>query len=179
MTPPDRPTITPELVERFRAYPLRDAGWGSLHVVLEDGNVETVFVEGAISWAEEHGDAEGAALARILLSMSRSQRGRIGRFADMPWFTTLDTWELAGRTAHVVDTSELSPYLDPRRLLGQEVWLDRRRVVVVGVETPALRWRGNTAAFEKASLLVVPRRRFDREAFRATIGRVPPALRGA
>ncbi len=75
----NRPTITPELVERFAAYRHREPMWGSLHVVLEDDNLESV--DFCITWAESHGDSEGANLARILARMSKSQRGRIGRRA--------------------------------------------------------------------------------------------------
>lgn len=83
MTPPDRPHITPELVERFAAYyEATQHGWGALHIVLSDGNVRDRDVDFCIEFAEERGDVEGAALGRILFGMSRTQRFRIGHLAS-------------------------------------------------------------------------------------------------
>lgn len=78
----DRPTITPEMVERFAAYYVLNPAWGSLHIVLDDWNIEHGHVEWCIGYAERSGDDEGAALARILLSLTKSQRGRVGRKAE-------------------------------------------------------------------------------------------------
>lgn len=75
----DRPSITPEMVERFAAYFDTDPTWGSLHIVLADDNVEDHFVDFCIEYARKAGDVEGEALAHILRSLSRSQRGRIDR----------------------------------------------------------------------------------------------------
>lgn len=74
-----KPTI-PEVAERFRAYLRKpgNSGWGSLHVVLEDDNVEDSSVEFCIAHAEERGDSEGAELGRILLRMSKTQRLKMG-----------------------------------------------------------------------------------------------------
>lgn len=79
---PDKPTI-PEVIERFRAYRKKpgNAAWGSLHLVLDDGNTEDYFVRRSISWAEECGDLEGAELARLLLLMSRTQRSKLARIS--------------------------------------------------------------------------------------------------
>lgn len=74
----EKPTI-PEVIDRFAAYHRREPAWGSLHVVLDDGNVADEFVRGCIEHAEGMGDAEGAELARILLSMSKTQRARLPR----------------------------------------------------------------------------------------------------
>lgn len=81
---PVRPTITPELVERFAAYyeAPGNGAWGSLHIILDDGNVEDHNADFCVKHAAETGDGEGFELARILRSMSRSQRGRIGRRAE-------------------------------------------------------------------------------------------------
>lgn len=79
-----KPSITPELLARFRAYYLKHPTWGSLHVVLDDDNLHDAHVAYCLDWAEGIGDEEGAALARILLPMSRSQRGRIARRACRP-----------------------------------------------------------------------------------------------
>lgn len=71
-----KPTI-PEVLPRFVAYHACNPVWGSLHIVLEDGNCDDSSVRFCLEEAEKRGDAEGAELARILLRMSRSQRGRL------------------------------------------------------------------------------------------------------
>lgn len=75
MTAADKPAI-PDVLDRFVAYFHADGNsvWGSLHCVLDDGNVSNSDVEHAIVWATERGDLEGEALGRILLKMSRTQR---------------------------------------------------------------------------------------------------------
>ena len=75
-----RPTI-PEVIERFRAYHNERLAWGSLHVVLDDTNLSDDSVRGCIEYAQRTGDVEGEALARILLTMSKTQRAQIGRRA--------------------------------------------------------------------------------------------------
>jgi len=82
VTPPDRPSITSEVVVRFAAYREQHPAWGSLHVVLDDGNAETKFVQECADDADARGDVEGAALARILLTLTESQRLRVGRRAE-------------------------------------------------------------------------------------------------
>ena len=67
----DKPTI-PAVAPLVRTYkesgPAADRTvGGSLHVVLEDGNVEDHSVEGCIPWAEERKDEMGVLLARVLL----------------------------------------------------------------------------------------------------------------
>lgn len=73
MTAP-RLTI-PDVVDRFKAY--HDNGheaWGSLHIVLEDGNIEDHHIRSCRDYALAAGDAEGAALAELLLQLSKTQR---------------------------------------------------------------------------------------------------------
>lgn len=74
-----KPTI-PDVRDRFAAYRSKPGNtvWGSLHVVLEDGNVKDDNVLFCIEWAEERGDTEGAELARVLLTMSKTQRLKLG-----------------------------------------------------------------------------------------------------
>lgn len=72
-----KPTI-PEVIDRFRAYYKLNPAWGSLHVVLDDGNIDDATVRWCRDWAIEHSDPEGAALAEILLRMSKTQRSKIG-----------------------------------------------------------------------------------------------------
>jgi len=76
----DKPKI-PDVIERFRAYYQKpgNGAWGSLHIVLDDGNTQDDNVRFCIQAAEERGDTEGAELARLLLRMSRTQRGKIAR----------------------------------------------------------------------------------------------------
>lgn len=74
----DKPTI-PEVAERFTEYLREHPAWGSLHIVLDDHNTEDGCVEFCIEFANEHGDAEGAELATILLRMSQTQRGKLSR----------------------------------------------------------------------------------------------------
>lgn len=75
-----KPTI-PDVLEAFVAYHALNPAWGSLHCVLDDGNVGDKNVEAAIAWAEEKGDEEGARLGRILLSMSATQRRKLPHMA--------------------------------------------------------------------------------------------------
>ncbi len=78
-----RPTI-PDVLPRFRAYlALRgNEAWGSLHIVLEDGNVSDDSVRACIAYAAERGDAEGEALGKVLLMMSKTQRLKMGGAAS-------------------------------------------------------------------------------------------------
>lgn len=81
MTAPSAKITVPEVVDRFREYYLSNPAWGSLHIVLEDDNVLDHHVEWCIEYAEKEGDVEGMELAKILLTMSKSQRLKISRLA--------------------------------------------------------------------------------------------------
>ena len=72
----DKPTI-PDVIKRFAAYRAQHPTWGSLHIVLEDHNLSDSSVSYCLAWAKGQGDTEGAALADLLLRMSRSQRWRL------------------------------------------------------------------------------------------------------
>jgi hypothetical protein len=74
---PNVPTVAP-LASAYRAKRGNGAG-GSLHIVLDDGNLETSSVLFCLNWAMDRGDRDGAALALILLAMSPTQRGRVRR----------------------------------------------------------------------------------------------------
>lgn len=65
------------LLERFAAYHKRHPAWGALHVILDDGNIRDIFVKLCRDDALKTGDVEGAALADILLTMSKSQRWKL------------------------------------------------------------------------------------------------------
>lgn len=79
MTLEGKPTV-PDVLERFVAY-RREHGpeWDSLHIVLADDNMDDSDVAFCIDWAKKEGDREGAALAEILLRMSKTQRKKIQR----------------------------------------------------------------------------------------------------
>lgn len=67
----------PEVIDRFKAYYLDNPTWGSLHIVLDDYNLEDKWVDFCIEYAEKENDHEGLQLAVILRKMSKSQRARI------------------------------------------------------------------------------------------------------
>ncbi|MGK3981344.1 hypothetical protein WMF38_57635 [Sorangium sp. So ce118] len=69
---PTVPDVLP-LVRAYYAKPGNGAG-GSLHVVLDDGNVDDDSLRLCEERAEERGDRDGAALAKALLRMSKTQR---------------------------------------------------------------------------------------------------------
>lgn len=82
----DRPTV-PEVLPSVRAYCAKpgNAVGGSLHIVLEDNNVDDSDVEFCRQWAVERGDIEGVALAETLLRMSKTQRLKLaGSWYDVP-----------------------------------------------------------------------------------------------
>ncbi len=73
MDTPQKPTI-PQVVAAFAAYRTANPTWGALHIVLDDGNVRNDDVTFCVRSAEERGDADGARLGRLLLTMSKTQR---------------------------------------------------------------------------------------------------------
>ncbi|MNB58588.1 hypothetical protein D3C87_598700 [compost metagenome] len=81
MTAPSATITVPEVIERFAAYHMDYPVWGSLHIVLEDFNVDNHHVEWCIEYAIKEGDKEGEELGKILLQMSKSQRLKIAHKA--------------------------------------------------------------------------------------------------
>lgn len=75
-----KPTI-PEVVDRFRQYYDKNPTWGSLHIVLDDGNVHDDHVQFCVDYARIENDNEGLELALILLQMSKTQRIKLGLVA--------------------------------------------------------------------------------------------------
>jgi hypothetical protein len=75
---PDKPTV-PEVMPLVRAYYAKEenGAGGSLHIVLDDGNVEDSSVEFCIEEAEKRGDKDGVELGKILLRMSKTQRNKL------------------------------------------------------------------------------------------------------
>lgn len=76
-----KPTIL-EVLDKFVAYYRRHPAWGSLHVVLGDGNIDDGSVEFCRTWAAEHDDQDGVELCDLLMRMSKTQRGKIGNTVD-------------------------------------------------------------------------------------------------
>lgn len=64
------------LVRRYYALPGNSAG-GSLHVVLEDCNVDDRSIDVCNWWAVRHKDHAGQALALVLRRMSKTQRRKL------------------------------------------------------------------------------------------------------
>lgn len=79
----DKPTI-PEVLPMLKAYITKEGNsvGGSLHIVLDDGNIEDSNVEFCIKSASERGDAEGAELGFLLLTMSKTQRKKL---SELVW----------------------------------------------------------------------------------------------
>ncbi len=75
-----KPSI-PEVIHLFKAYKEKPGNsvWGSLHIVLEDGNIKNDHIVFCKEWARDLGDKDGENLCDILLLMSKSQRTRIGK----------------------------------------------------------------------------------------------------
>lgn len=69
---PECPEVLP-LVREYYAQHGNGSG-GSLHVVLDDHNVEDCFVDMAVGHALTMGDIDGMALAAVLRMMSKTQR---------------------------------------------------------------------------------------------------------
>lgn len=79
MTAPRNKPIPDDVLVRFAAYARQHLTWGSLHIVLDDGNVRDSDVAFCQKYARERGDAEGAFLADVLAGCSKSQRLNLPR----------------------------------------------------------------------------------------------------
>lgn len=71
------PEVRPYL-EKYRDAPERPAG-GSLHNVIEDGNIDRADIEYCLELARTNGDADGVELAGMLLMLSKTQRKKLVR----------------------------------------------------------------------------------------------------
>ena len=72
----EKPTI-PDVLPLVLEYYQDNLAGGSLHIVLDDGNVDDEDVETCIKWARENNDERGEILGRVLLRMSRTQRRKL------------------------------------------------------------------------------------------------------
>ena len=88
MTAPSRKAVPHQTLLRFGRYLKQHPSWGSLHIVLDDDNVENHHVEFCKKYAMENGDTEGAELAELLLGMSESQRLNLNRRINAAETTT-------------------------------------------------------------------------------------------
>lgn len=73
-----KPTV-PEVLPLVHALyaTAHGAVGGCLHIVLDDGNVETGHVKFALAYARENGCADCTALGEKLLQMSTTQRAKL------------------------------------------------------------------------------------------------------
>ena len=78
--PRDRPTVNEvlPLVRAYYAKPGNEVG-GHCHIVLDDGNVADDDLEFCLHGCEVMQDEDGAALMRLMLQMTQTQRRRIRR----------------------------------------------------------------------------------------------------
>ena len=76
--PASRPRVS-DVLPLVEAYYNDHPTGGSLHIVLDDGNLADHSIEFCRAYAIERGDVEGARLADALLLMTRTQRKRIYR----------------------------------------------------------------------------------------------------
>lgn len=75
---PDRPTA-PELialVQELYRQPGHSVG-GCLHIVLDDGNIGDDNIRFCINWARKAGCSLCASVGFLLLSMTKTQRGKV------------------------------------------------------------------------------------------------------
>lgn len=69
-----------EVFPIFKAYiDKHGSEWGGLHVILSDRNISDRHVKACLKEAVDREDKETAELAEILLSLSKTQRGRIAK----------------------------------------------------------------------------------------------------
>ena len=73
-----RPTVL-DVIPMVRAYYAKPGNivGGSLHIVLDDMNVDDSHVEWCLAYAIRKNDTDGVALAKVLLQMSKTQRLKI------------------------------------------------------------------------------------------------------
>lgn len=70
-----KPTV-PEVLPFVKAYLAKDGNMsgGSLHIVLDDGNILDRHIKFCIEYARERGDKDGVKLGELLLRTSKTQR---------------------------------------------------------------------------------------------------------
>ena len=63
-------------IEAYRSKPENKCG-GSLHIVLDDGNIEDHYIFFCRNYAEDKGDDYGVMLCDMLLNLSKTQRRKV------------------------------------------------------------------------------------------------------
>lgn len=71
------PEVLPSLKE-YMDKPLNGSG-GSLHIIIDDHNIDDKNVKFCISYAKECGDDDGVKLAEKFLLLSKTQRSKISK----------------------------------------------------------------------------------------------------
>lgn len=88
MNKTNKPTVAKvfALVKTYYAKPDNASG-GSLHIVLEDGNIESNHVAWCMEYAAENNDPYGVVLADFILQLSLTQREKlVERVAHEIWY---------------------------------------------------------------------------------------------
>jgi hypothetical protein len=63
-----------DAIRRIKPYYETNTGGGSLHIVLDDGNMEADHILFCWEYAKAEGDTEAVKLAKLLLDMSVDER---------------------------------------------------------------------------------------------------------
>lgn len=73
-----KPTVSDvlKLVREYYSKPGNGAG-GSLHIVLDDGNLKDEDILFCREWAKKEKDEDGVVLADLILSLSKTQRRKL------------------------------------------------------------------------------------------------------
>ncbi len=79
MSAPNNQPITKQQHDRFKAYYKTNKGWLWLSLVLDKRNIHDSHVLACQRHAAQHGDQEAYELCDILLTMSKSQRVKLGK----------------------------------------------------------------------------------------------------
>jgi hypothetical protein len=82
----DEPATVDELIKLCNAWYRLEGNevGGSLHLVLDDDNIEDEHVAFCIGWAIEHDDAAGAALGMVLRCISEEDRRAVVERINRP-----------------------------------------------------------------------------------------------
>ena len=73
-----KPTV-PEVMPLVREYYEDNYAGGSLHIVLDDGNIRDSDLEFCLKEAELAGDERAIKIAKLMLQMSKTQRKKLSR----------------------------------------------------------------------------------------------------
>ena len=70
------------IIDRFKEYHTKNPAWGSLHIVMDDYNVEDENVAFCYKQAFKEGDEEGQELALLLMQLNPFGRFLLSRLID-------------------------------------------------------------------------------------------------